>query len=93
MEKGYGITVTIERDLTPPELARLKGIEPAKILAWIISGVLRAINYATLPKGRPRWRIKLEDWIAFEDSRAARPKTRLVRQTPRSFGQTRQFFT
>ena len=93
MKKGDGITATIERDLTPPELCRLKGIEPAKILAWIRSGELRAVNYATRPTGRPRWRIKLEDWFAFEESRAARPKTRLAPQTRRSVGQIRQFFT
>ena len=87
------IALAIERDLTPPQLAKLKGIEPEKILGWIRSGELRAVNYAQRSTGRPRWRIKLEDWRAFEESRTARPPVRSSRRPRRQAGQPREFFT
>ena len=72
--------MTIERDFTPPELAKLKGVHAEKILAWIRSGELRATNYATHRSGRPRWRIKLEDWIAFEEGRGNKAKPKAARR-------------
>ena len=59
--------------LTPPELARRLRVHPDKILGWIRSGELRAINVAANPRGRPRWRIDPADVAAFEQRRAARP--------------------
>ena len=85
--------LAIDRDLTPPELGRMKGIEPEKILGWSRSGELKAINYAQRATGRPRWRIKLEDWLAFEESRTARPKPQSARRPRRPAGQPREFFT
>ena len=37
---------------TPPELARRYGIKPAKVLAWISRGELRAINLAAFEAAR-----------------------------------------
>jgi excisionase family DNA binding protein len=63
-----------ERDkLTPPEVARLWGVSPDKVLGWIRSGELRAVNGATSAKGRPRWLIDRADLAAFEAARSARP--------------------
>lgn len=64
------------RKLTPPQLAELWGVGTSKVLAWIHSGELRAINAATRPTGeRPRWLIDPDDVTAFERSRAsAQPK-------------------
>jgi hypothetical protein len=59
--------------LTPPELAAEYGIEPAKVLAWIKSGELRAVNIATKPTGRPRYRIDRADVLVFEQRRVAGP--------------------
>jgi excisionase family DNA binding protein len=59
--------------LTPPEVARLWGVSPDKVLAWIAGGELRAVNAATRPGGRPRWLIDRADLAAFEAARAARP--------------------
>jgi len=42
---------------TPAEIAERYGVKDSKILAWISSGELLAINTATRAKGRPRWRI------------------------------------
>jgi predicted site-specific integrase-resolvase len=56
--------------LTPPEVARLWGIATEKVLAWIRSGELRAVNAATTLGGRPRYLIDVDDLAAFERSRA-----------------------
>ncbi|GAB5516578.1 helix-turn-helix domain-containing protein [Rhodopirellula baltica] len=43
---------------TPPQFAKLLGVKPDKVLDWIHSGELVAINCASNPNGeRPRWRI------------------------------------
>lgn len=43
--------------LTPPQVASERGIRTGKVLAWIASGQLVAVNHATRLGGRPRWRI------------------------------------
>jgi hypothetical protein len=61
--------------LSPPQLALLYGVSPAKIGAWIRSGELRAINAATRPGGRPRYLVDLADLAAFKAGRAIQPPT------------------
>jgi len=58
---------------TPPELAREWGISPDKILTWIRSGELRAVNIATTQLGRPRYQIDAEAIESFKRNRASRP--------------------
>ncbi len=55
--------------LTPPELAAEWGIDPAKVVGWIKSGELRAINVASNVRGRPRYLIDRADIAAFETAR------------------------
>jgi len=43
--------------LTPPQVAKLLAVKHDKILSWIRTGELRAINLAARQGGRPRWRI------------------------------------
>jgi excisionase family DNA binding protein len=59
--------------LTPPEVARHLRVNADKVLAWIRSGELRAVNVATGLAGRPRWRVSLADLKAFIARRSARP--------------------
>ena len=56
--------------ITPPELAKRWGIDPAKVLTWIRAGELRAIDASTRPGGRPRYLIDERDVAAFEERRA-----------------------
>jgi excisionase family DNA binding protein len=65
--------------LTPPQLARLLGVSPDKILAWIGAGELKAINVATKVGCRPRYRIDQRDLEDFERRRAAGPTARQTR--------------
>jgi hypothetical protein len=55
--------------LTPPVIARMWGISPEKVLAWIRSGELRAMNAATDPSSRPRYLVAIKDLAAFESRR------------------------
>lgn len=54
------------RWLTPPEYASARGVKPDKVLGWIRSGSLRAVNFAAKTSGRPRWRISPEAIAEFE---------------------------
>jgi hypothetical protein len=71
--------------LTPPQLARLLGIDSSKVLAWIRSGQIDAINIATRPDGRPRWVITPDAYATFRNRRSSRPvppPTRRRRKDP-----------
>lgn len=57
--------------LTPPEVARRYGVSRDKVLAWIRSGELRAVNVATTLGRRPRYVIDEADLAAFEARRSA----------------------
>jgi excisionase family DNA binding protein len=59
--------------LTPPEVARRLRVNPDKVLRWIRSGELRAVNLAAGPAGRPRWRVDAADLAVFDARRSARP--------------------
>jgi len=58
--------------ITPPELARQRGIGTDKVLALIRSGELRAINMS-LGRQRPRYLIALSDLADFDRRRAVVP--------------------
>jgi len=60
--------------LTPPEIAERYGISLEKVLNWIRSGDLRALNVATRLGGeRPRWKVSIADLLAFQERRVAVP--------------------
>jgi hypothetical protein len=85
-------TATSKRKLTPPELARLWGISPDKIAAWIRSGELRAINAARDRRNRPRYLIDLADVAAFEQTRTVIPKVPAPRRRPARPTDIHEFF-
>jgi hypothetical protein len=59
--------------MTPPQLARIYGVNVQKVLLWIKNGELTAINLAARAGGRPRWRIRQTDVEVFEARRQAVP--------------------
>jgi helix-turn-helix protein len=59
--------------LTPPQIARRFGVEPAKVLSWIRCGDLSAINMAERLNGRPRWRVSQSSLDSFLVARTSRP--------------------
>ena len=70
---------TDTRAITPPAIAKRYGIHVSRVLAWIRSGQIEAINVGDGPL-RPRWRILPDALEAFEARRAARPATKATRR-------------
>ncbi len=69
---------------TPPKYARELGVKPDKVIGWIRSGELRAIDVSLQPGiGRPRWRIPWDAIVAFENARTNRPAIKPVKQSRR----------
>lgn len=68
------------RWLTPPAVADQLGIDPSKVIAWIGSGTLVAVNVAQGTGGRPRWRIAPSELQAFLLRRQSRPSVQLQRR-------------
>lgn len=58
--------------LTPPQLAERYGIGLRKVLSWIASGELAAIDLSANRTKRPRWRISTEALERFETARTSR---------------------
>jgi hypothetical protein len=54
---------------TPPQVAKLIGVDQAKILCWIRGCELVAIDTAEKLGGRARYRITRADWEAFLERR------------------------
>lgn len=71
------------RFLTPPEVARRYGVAPQKVLAWIRSGELAAVNVASCMTGRPRYAVSPAALAEFEAARAARTARRRTARKPR----------
>jgi len=80
------------RKFSPPQLARVYGVDPGKILAWIRSGELRAINGSIRTGGRPRYLIDLADIALFEQRRATVPPPKATRRRRRSAPGVTEFF-
>jgi hypothetical protein len=59
--------------LTPAEYAKQRGVAVDKVLYWIHTNQLGAINLAQRPDGRPRFRIPLAEIRRFEESRSTKP--------------------
>jgi len=66
--------------LTPAQLAKRWGVDRDKILGWIRSGELSAIDTVAKQGGRPRYRVAVEAVLAFEQRRSVQPPPRRSRQ-------------
>jgi hypothetical protein len=67
------VAISKRTKVSPPELAARWGVSPDKVLGWIRSGELRAINVARNRHTRPRYLIDQADIVAFELSRQVHP--------------------
>ena len=70
--------------VTPPEIAKAWGVDPAKVLHWIKSGELVATNLATRIGGKPRYRISATDLEAFMQRRQPKPAPPIKRRKKQS---------
>jgi hypothetical protein len=78
--------------LTPPEIARLWGLSPEKVLTWIKTGELRALNAATRTGGRPRFLVDRADLAEFERRRTVAPNSKATRRRKRRMNDVIEFF-
>lgn len=78
---------TDRQKVTPPQIAKAWGIKKEKVIAWIRSGELKAINVATNANGaRPRFLVDVEDLAAFELRRQVVPPSKPVKRKKRPSG-------
>lgn len=57
---------------TPRDVARQRGIKTSKVMGWIRTGELEAVNHASNLRGRPRWRISGQALYTFDQARSNR---------------------
>jgi hypothetical protein len=79
--------------ITPPELAAAWGVSVEKILSFIHSGELRAINAASPGRNqRPRFLIGVTDVEDFERRRAASPAPKQPQRAKRQVANAGDFY-
>lgn len=77
---------------TPPELAREWGVSREKILSWIRTGELPAVNVANAGTIRPRFRIDADGIAAFKARRGVCTDSRQSRRRKPSSNEAIEFF-
>jgi transposase len=78
--------------VTPPKLAKRYGVDVHKIIAWVRSGELPAMNSATTQGGRPRFLIDESDILAFETRRSVEPARKSTRKPRQKSTNVIEFF-
>jgi len=79
--------------LTPPQVARRYGVSPERIISWIRSGELHAIDVSSRPGiGRPRFRVDPADLVAFDARRAVVTTPKASRRRKRKDPDVVEFF-
>ena len=85
-----GMMHSSDRMVTPPMVARYYRVKAEKVLGWIKSGQLRALNVSN--GTRPRYRIDPADLMVFEQRRAVVPPAKPVRRRRKRSGDVIEFF-
>ena len=70
--------------LTPPQVAKMIGVKPDKILYWIHTGQLPAVNVAKKEGGRPQYAVTATGLDVFTTRRSTRPPVKVKRARPQS---------
>ena len=93
IHNGTATVLPTRRKITPPAYARELGVDVHRVLDWIRSGELPAIDVSTAPgRTRPRYRIDRSDIIAFERRRAVQPPAPRPSRRRRKDPQIIEFF-
>jgi len=72
--------------LTPPQVAKMMGVKPDKVLRWIHMGELQAINVATKEGGRPQYAVTPAGLDIFTTRRSTQRPTKVKRAQPEPCG-------
>ncbi|MBC7771203.1 MAG: helix-turn-helix domain-containing protein [Pyrinomonadaceae bacterium] len=57
---------------TPREVAKQRRVRVEKVMTWIRSGELEAVNHASSTLAAPRWKISVESLARFDGARSSR---------------------
>lgn len=77
---------------TPNDIAEELGVSPDKVLAWIASGQLKAIDVGSKPNARRRrYIISQQSKEEFLQSRIAKPKEAALRPERAANSGTKQY--
>ena len=74
------------------DIAQSWRVNESKVLGFIKTGELKAVNVATKAGGLPRWRISPADLEAFAAARSASPQQPVSRRPRRKAGHVVEFF-
>ena len=74
---------------TPPKLAKLLGVAPAKIIDLIEAGELVGFDVAGPKSKRRRWRISEAAFVQFQERRSVRPEK--PKRQPKRSSTAKQF--
>ena len=74
------VEATHAKMLTPPQIAARLAIKPGKVIAWIRSGELKAVDVANRGCTRPRYRVDPSDLEKFLLRRSAGPTPKTIRR-------------
>ena len=86
-----GSPLSLARCSRPRDVAAHLGVDANKVAAWIKGGELSAINVATKPGGRPRYRITPEALDAFLAARSVLPAPKASKRRSKSGYEYRYF--
>jgi len=76
---------------SPRDLSERYGVAIEKIHGWIKTGQLTAVNIASRPDQRPRYRIRQSDLEAFEAARATTPPPKPPRRRRKADAPVKQY--
>lgn len=82
----------MNKKITPPQLAKLWGISPCKVVKWIRAGELRASDASTERGGRPRYLIDVNDLCDFEARRSVSPPSAPRPRNKKTTGSVIEFY-
>lgn len=72
--------------LSPPQVAKMMGVKPDKILYWIHAGLLPAVNVAKKEGGRPQFAVTPAGLDIFSMRRTTQTPVKVKRARPKSSG-------
>ena len=65
--------------LSPPQIAKMLGVKPDKVLYWIHTGKLQAVNVATQEGSRPQYMVTPAAFDLFKNRRTTQPPVKVKR--------------
>ena len=68
--------------LSPPQIAKMLCVKPDKVLHWIHTGELQAVNVATQEGGRPQYMVTPAAFDLFKNRRTTQPPVKTKRARP-----------